>query len=809
MKLHMFFFVGVFLFWWMLYPFYFHFVRFCCPTTVMGATCAKNAADGNIAHTSGISRSSRWRSRSGRRSRMVAQSELHIQRCGTSSAVALSGPDAFSHARKEPLQEQDDVLSIPSVSLGTTLNAQALENVETTRSSAYNTKTKPIVTGATAATTGMGESAVNDDKKRGPKGCCRQRAPVFKELAAEPESTALCMNGKSNSPPPPSSRVNDKFAATRLGSTTTTTTTTTENYTECPVVGPSAVVSMKRKYSVSFSHTSALFTCISCQEEKPTDAPSSHSPSSALDAPRDVEAGSQGQQRSLLPTLIPKNVTVQPDGDNNSKTEMEQQKEEDEEHDKITTEKETLIRDVMSGRALIEKEEWDVREAILYSYTMGRDFPRQLDEEVADTGALGVASASQRMSHPDDDRSAQTSSLFTFSSIGEEFFMHTELGLLRPPVVAANVIEENSTLSFVVSSHGKRTDEASQGSTSHQNSIQLPRWERSGLLSPPPPPPKHNSTMIINIMSHDDNDVNLNTHIGVQVRAERFFGEGAYYEPGDNERKAQVMGLRAGHKEVSQLRVLRSPSLMCPRDGYFNAAEMDGKYGKPSCKLSVSAREFREGLLVSPSPIQSNLPDLCGAHYQRYGASLHTKSLTSLDASGVEATGTAQQKVAPCRRGRLIPPPPPPPPPSSSLSRRVEDAERDSRGSSRQMCRRSYTSPQPERCNGSVSSFGYLYSPRAEPVLSTTCKVASGAVAGMATTAIRCEGFEKKSAKRFCRWCDKPYEYREVCAVAGESHAVLRLRRKHEKEVKKRAQGLLRCGRIREAISELKAAGII
>ncbi|KAF8282780.1 hypothetical protein TcYC6_0022650 [Trypanosoma cruzi] len=773
----------------------------------MGATYAKDTADGNIAHARSISTSSRGRRRRGRRSRMFAQSESNIQRCGTSSVVALSGPDTPSHAREELLPEQEDVLSIPSVSSGITLTAPALENVGTNCSSAYHMKTKPIVTGATAVTSGMGESAVNDTK-RGPEECYRQWAPVFREVTAEPESTAMCMNGMSDGPSPPSFRVNDKFAATSSGSTTKTTSTT-ENYTECPVVGLSAVVSMKRKYSVSFSHTSALFTCISCHEEEHTDAPSLHSHPSALDAPGDAETGSQGKKRSLLPTLISKNVAVQPDGDNNSKTETKQQKEEDEEDDGIAAKKETLIKDEMSGRALIEKEELDVREAFLYSYARERVFPQRLDQEVTPTYAVGVASASQRTSHLGDSRSAKTSSLFTFSSIGEEFLMHAESSLLRPPVVGENFIEENSMWSSVVSSHEKGADETCQGSNSHQKSLQFPRWEGSGLLSPapPPPPPQNNSTMVVNIMSHDDNDVNPNTHFGEQVRVERLCGERPYYEPGDNERKTQLMGLRADHKEASQVRVLRSPSLVCLRDGYFNAAEMDGNDWKPSFKLSLSAREFREGLIESPSLIHSDLPDSCGAHYQRYGASLHSKSLTSLDTPVLEGTGRAQHKVAPCRRGGLIPPPPSPPP--SSLSRRAEDAERESRGSSRHMWQRSYTSPRPERSDGSVSSFGYLYSPRAEPVLSTTCTVVSGAVAGMATTAIPCGVVERKSAKHFCRWCDKPYECREVCAVAGESHAVLRLRRKHEKEVKKRAQGLLRCGRIREAISELKAAGII
>ncbi|KAG5479804.1 hypothetical protein LSCM4_05812 [Leishmania orientalis] len=59
-----------------------------------------------------------------------------------------------------------------------------------------------------------------------------------------------------------------------------------------------------------------------------------------------------------------------------------------------------------------------------------------------------------------------------------------------------------------------------------------------------------------------------------------------------------------------------------------------------------------------------------------------------------------------------------------------------------------------------------------------------------------------------CRWCDEPYTSTDVCLVARRLHSVLREERRIEKAAKRTAQMLLCEGRVREAVTLLKSAGV-
>ncbi|CBZ26844.1 hypothetical protein LMXM_21_0861 [Leishmania mexicana MHOM/GT/2001/U1103] len=59
-----------------------------------------------------------------------------------------------------------------------------------------------------------------------------------------------------------------------------------------------------------------------------------------------------------------------------------------------------------------------------------------------------------------------------------------------------------------------------------------------------------------------------------------------------------------------------------------------------------------------------------------------------------------------------------------------------------------------------------------------------------------------------CHWCGEPYTSADVCLAARRPHSVLREERRIEKAAKRRAQTLLREGRVTEAVTLLKSAGV-
>ncbi|ORC89464.1 uncharacterized protein TM35_000122390 [Trypanosoma theileri] len=126
-------------------------------------------------------------------------------------------------------------------------------------------------------------------------------------------------------------------------------------------------------------------------------------------------------------------------------------------------------------------------------------------------------------------------------------------------------------------------------------------------------------------------------------------------------------------------------------------------------------------------------------------------------------------------------------------------------------------SPAPyQSTNLSLSHYRRIYSPAMESVSRTTTNTTGGSFALTATTTTTTTTTSsgdrllgKKGGKYICQWCGGPYKQHDICSVKREPHATIREQRKHEKEVKKHAQSLLRNGRVKEAVMELREAGLV
>ncbi|KAG8347302.1 hypothetical protein ERJ75_000274700 [Trypanosoma vivax] len=67
----------------------------------------------------------------------------------------------------------------------------------------------------------------------------------------------------------------------------------------------------------------------------------------------------------------------------------------------------------------------------------------------------------------------------------------------------------------------------------------------------------------------------------------------------------------------------------------------------------------------------------------------------------------------------------------------------------------------------------------------------------------------KRGGKYVCRFCNEPYDSRVVCLTVFRLHAELREERRRHKLAKKRAQFLIRSGRVADAVSLLREAGVV
>ncbi|RNF24482.1 uncharacterized protein Tco025E_02452 [Trypanosoma conorhini] len=736
----------------------------------MGATCAKSGVASNAA------KSRRGGARSGSRSSSLVsrRRESHTHWEGSRGVDVLPRLEASPDFGEYSSPEADDVLSIPSVARVSSMMAQTPGHSMTTHPGACHAQAQPTVTGvevaAEATTPDLGAAAAQDDKGRPPERRACGSGPACGAQPAETDSAAACMpHGGLDGPPRPPSPPPPHLAAAAAAPApaSSATATATENCAETPVARPAAAEKLRRgdsAFSDSVSNSNFL-SCLSFNEARRLCTRVLLAPSPSPDPPPgapDVShaearaAGSQEQQKCVVSTPTPDYSASQSSAGDTTPMQARGQRMGEGQHAPVPRSQKDFFEAEVPGCCLAAKTEDEVRESLLAASVKGRIFPQQLDDELPILGgALATTAASPPRSQPRDSPPVPTPVSFAPSSLDSE---------LSPP-------------------------------------LESPQRAGRGLASPPAHPQPARA-MAAATGANGTAGTNAISGLRGQLGAERRRGSGS-------ERPASAEG--------SGTRCL--PPVEVAREGYFATSEIANTHWSKSHRPNSSASRSCEGLVGSPRVLQAAALDFPASRAQSCGVHLHAVSSPSSFRSPFTPSRTAQRGTVPCRRRGLLspflpapPPPPRPPSPPAASSKGKEGAEVDSRGASCHVRRCSPASPQPERPNWSLlssSSSGHLYSPGAEFAPSTAGTGANSLAGVLATAATRCPAGGRNDAKHFCRWCEEPYGWREVCAVAGEPHSVLRLRRKHEKATKKRAQKLLRSGRIQEAVSELQAAGIV
>ncbi|ESL05363.1 hypothetical protein TRSC58_06991 [Trypanosoma rangeli SC58] len=658
---------------------------------------------------------------------------------------------------------------------------------------------------AKAAAHEAGGAAVRDEEGRSEESPCGFDSK-YEAQPSETNSAAACVNGTLDGPPPPFSSAYKKTEVSTSASLARNTVA--DACGEGPVAPPSAAGKFQLGDSSYSTSTSNCFTCVSFEEGRPLCVQPRLLPSAApgpLRGAPDVshaqtravgstEAGPHKEQACAGSTPSLENLASQPSAGGTAQIKTKGPNREEEQHDQAIYTKETFVEVEVSGGSLIEKTEGDVQETLLAACVEGQISSQQVGPRVprVDPVRSASTSASQQTSPTHDISLASPPLLFAVSSVGAGASTHTDPSLLLcASVCGTEVTSASPTVNFALLSQVRLTEETLQDPDSKQPSLQLPVWAELGSASPPAHP--HNTPpMICAPIANRSTDVSAMPSIREQVGVERCWGSGS-----DCLTNVERTGVR------------RLPLLVDVSEGHFSTSEVTDSHGNASHRSGLSTARSCEGLVVSPHALPTSASDLHFAHCQRWGALPHTVSLPGTYSSSPSLLGTAPRSTVPRRRGGLLSPFPPPPLSPLTFSGTKEDAVMDSCETSCHVQRRSCASPPPEQPHLSSSLSGRLYSPGTECVLSKAVTSANGFVGLMATTAGGCAAGERKSSRYFCRWCDEPYVWREVCLIADEPHDILRLRRKHEKDVKKRAQWLLRCGKIQEAVSELQAAGIV
>ncbi|KAH9597708.1 hypothetical protein LSM04_008326 [Trypanosoma melophagium] len=231
-----------------------------------------------------------------------------------------------------------------------------------------------------------------------------------------------------------------------------------------------------------------------------------------------------------------------------------------------------------------------------------------------------------------------------------------------------------------------------------------------------------------------------------------------------------------------------------------------------------------EGLVISSPVIHTDNAFLRSFSYQRSVEESHNTS-RNMEFSSFNGHFTVNTRHPGRLSNRLVSPSPlvsplVSPRPLSSITRtssirilptRTGKRENNEKNCLVQSCR-SISPPPHQPTNVFPSRDRLIYSPTMETISRTTTKTTGGSLGPTTTTnttSSRDRNLGKRGAKYICQWCGGPYELYEVCRIKREPHASIRLQRKHEKEVKKRAQSLLRSGRVQEAVIELQRASLI
>ncbi|RNF09803.1 hypothetical protein TraAM80_01937 [Trypanosoma rangeli] len=768
----------------------------------MGATCAKNGVSG------GISKGSYGRKHSGSGSHVAWRHEPRIHVESSCNADVLPRLEARPDLSEYSSMEVDDVLSIPSVARNGSPVAQTPEQSMPTLSGAFRPQSQSTMTGlevaAKAAAYEAGAAAVLDEEGRLEEPPC-DFASTYEVQPSETNSAAACVNGTLDGPPLPFSPVYETEVSS---SASLATNTVADECGEGPVAPPSAAGKFQLGDSDYSTSTSNCFTCVSFDEGRLLWAQPRLLHSATLDPLRgatglshaqtravgSAEAGAQKEQACAGSTSPPKNLASEPSASDTARIKTKEPNREEERHNQIICTQETLVEAEVSGGSLIEKTEDDVQEVILAACVERQMSSRQPGprETHVDPVRSASTSASQRMSPTRDISLTFTPLLVAVNSVGARTPTHTEPSLLLcASDCSTEVANTSSTVNFAPLSQVRLTEETLQDAESQQPSLQLPLWGECGSVSSPAHP--HNTPpMVSATIANKATDVSAVPSIREQVGVERCWGSGS-----DCLTNVEGSGVK------------RLPLVVAVLEGHFATSEITSSHGNASHRPGLSTARSCEGLVVTPRALPTSASDLHFAHCQCWGALPHTTSSPGTYSSSLSLLGTAPRSTVPRHRGGLLSPFPLFPPSHLTFSGTKEVAVIDSFETGCHVHRRSCASPSPEQPHLSSSLSGHLCSPGTEFALSKAVTRANSSEGLVETVADSCAVGERKSSRYFCRWCDEPYAWREVCVVADELHDVLRIRRKHEKEVKKRAQWLLRCGRIQEAVSELQAAGVV
>ncbi|KEG06359.1 hypothetical protein DQ04_14421000 [Trypanosoma grayi] len=788
----------------------------------MGTACAKGGANSAVAHTQGGERG-HGRGRGGgnncRRS--------GVTRAGTQDGPSAQRDDALhmvsAHNTGEtPTFEQDDALSIPSVRSTKVRapTAPALSQPQTNamRLGLLRATTKRVVNAGNLAATNPRETTTLSIKEwlerpQAEDAFTSRRYSATAAAAATTSAAAAAVADATHFRADESSTADDDY----------TSTTTTENFMERSEVCPSLENSMKDDSaylcpsSVNLSFGSSPAKATSCGPSRLPHSPvrgtgegtkgALASCSNDVKACEDTGAAAarvaNGVTGRLLPLhLVPALVTgaTSSAGDERVRQQQHQQFQE-----KYISQEAYLVSAEISARDRFGNVEKNTQDAILPSYVEKQRRPPQPHveservevegdaDEVPTPNALSVSTSKRAgLAVPDD--------------ANDDLSLHTATEMSQYMGIGAvgGVVEKDTGVEYEMPSQITSMDDerrccspinpppATDAPLQEGTSNSFPSGAPHAFAAAAPP-----STLSREQPAADDAS-NRDTF-------------------DNSKRKACESGPIGTSKcdERSETNVSLPVSIAAKSD----SGEIVGVLAKcvdPWLVLPLPSPRLTscEGLVETPRTMRKEIPEVHITTQQGEQQKKHQKEQLLSDLPPTTSHGTeessvsahdasSQRKVASRRSGLL-----PPPPVDDDGDDDDDGAIKESRAGSSGSWQRSTSSPQPQHPTHvlPMPSGRRLYSPAVESAAATNLTLSS---AGSMVTTSSLAATSVRSSHHLCWWCNEPYKWREVCVVAHQTHTAMQQQRRREKRVKKKAQELLRCGRIQEAMIELREAGVI
>lgn len=415
-----------------------------------------------------------------------------------------------------------------------------------------------------------------------------------------------------------------------------------------------------------------------------------------------------------------------------------------------TFQRDLLMKTAMSGRAWGKEMEEQARDALLCFYADTPVRMSQMHQKLSPERAKVIADSGRELDGSSHATFFRDTSVSRVSDFREKLSTHTVSSPSCALYGGVGATEENLAPNAATFSKPKRASGPRLSPSLNEH------WTQRRQLSPFAE--RRESTVV------------------ALCTAGRFGNAAREHHPYMNESEPNAMGAPMNHREET----FASSYFVVPKtleNGRFETAGKQRKSRIQSSVLWSPGKGYYEGLLRFSSMTPTRVASFCAPHRQDSTAPLHRDSgspppvMLSAAARGWSG-GKEGGETNYCDWVSA---------PASSVSRRP-----------------------------SLLSSRHLYSPAAETawrMTATTSARSSDATTRMVKD--DCQVIQPKLLRHLCPWCEKPYEWSDICAVALQPHDDLRRRRKEEKRVKKRAQGLLRRGRVQEAVSELRSAGIV